>query len=334
MFVFYCVTGYLGLIIVKIDLTVKFYLANLMKIPVTGEFKKKERIKMNFKKFAKLIMIEQTLFALPFAYIGMLYAGGGKPSEWLWATLALFGARTAGMSFNRVLDADIDAKNPRTDDRLIPSGELTKTSVWVVSLLSCLILIGSSFMLNRLCFYLSFAAVVLLFTYSLFKRFSSTSHFYLGFVEAAAPIGGFLAVTGEFALVAFVPGIAIMFWIAGLDIIYSIQDEEFDRGENLHSVPARFGKKKALIISSVSYLLAIAALAAGGVMARLGTGYWVGTAVVAVILMKQQSLAKDEDEDFLIITGEVFKLNRLISPVLFTGMLIDLVMKLFDIYMI
>ena len=130
---------------------------------------------MDFKQFSNLIMIEQTLFALPFALIGVLFAESGTFMNWIWAVAALVAARTAGMSFNRVIDADIDAKNPRTRDRLIPKGEVRAATVWLTAAISSLVLIGASYMLNDLCFHLSFVAVFLLFAYSYFKRFSASS---------------------------------------------------------------------------------------------------------------------------------------------------------------
>ena len=186
---------------------------------------------MDFKKFSSLIMFEQTLFALPFAYLGVLFANGRHFSTWVLVTIAFVAARTAGMSFNRVIDAEIDGKNPRTKDRLVPSGKVTKSEVWLIGMLACLTLVGASFFLNNLCFYLSFPAIILLFTYSYFKRFSSSSHFYLGLVEAVAPIGGYIAVTGEISLVSVLLGCAILLWIAGLDIVYAVQDVDFDRKE-------------------------------------------------------------------------------------------------------
>lgn len=278
---------------------------------------------MDFKKFSQMIMIEQTLFALPFAYMGILFAGGGTPAQWLWATLALFGARTAGMSFNRVLDARIDAKNPRTAGRHIPAGELSVVSVWLMALMACAVLVGSSYMLNRLCFYLSFVAVALLFTYSFFKRFSASSHFYLGFVEAAAPVGGYLAVTGAFAPMAFMPGMAIMFWIAGLDILYAMQDMDHDRQEGLFSIPARYGREKALVLSGASYVLALASLTGAGIMAGLGLMYWTAVSAVAFIFFRQQALARTEGQELQASVLQIFSLNRFISPVIFIGMFMD-----------
>jgi len=280
---------------------------------------------MDFKQFSNLIMIEQTFFALPFALIGVLFAGGGTFMAWLWTTLALVAARTAGMSFNRVIDAEIDAKNPRTSDRLIPKGEVKPTVVWLTAFVSSLILIGASFMLNRLCFLLSFPAVFLLFTYSYFKRFSSSSHFYLGFVEAAAPIGGYIAVTGEFAPAPFVLGFAIMTWIAGLDIVYALQDMDFDATENLHSIPVRLGKKTALSLSAGCYIMSLGAMIYSGILAQKALAYWIALVIIGAIFYIQQKLARRKNIASAI--KSFFKINMFISPLLFLGTLIDLLLR-------
>jgi len=282
---------------------------------------------MDFKKFKKLIMIEQTLFALPFAYIGLFFAGGATVIQWLWISFALFGARTAGMSFNRLLDADIDAENPRTADRLVPSGEVTKFSVWILSILSIGLLIFSSYMLNMLVFYLSFVATFLLFTYSLFKRFSASSHFYLGIVEAAAPIGGYLAVAGKFDLLVFLPGIAILFWIAGIDIIYSMQDAKFDKDFGLHSIPSKYGISFSYKISAFSYFLAVLVLVVAGIMANLGIFYYSSLVVVSYLFIKQQVIARNDIEKIEENMLKVFGLNRYVSPVLLAGMVLDYFLK-------
>jgi len=282
---------------------------------------------MDFSKFAKLIMIEQTLFALPFALIGVLFAGGGTISTWALVVIALTAARTAGMSFNRVIDAKIDAKNPRTMDRLIPSGKTTSFSVWIIAIVSSLILITASKMLNDLCYHLSFVAVGLLFTYPYFKRFSSSSHFYLGLVEAAAPIGGYLAVTGEFSIIPFLLGSVILFWIAGLDVVYAIQDMEFDIKENLHSIPARLGKKNALAISAVSYCLSLTMLFLAGLISGRSIFFWIGVIMVGCIFLYQQKLARDEDTVGSI--KQFFKVNMYVSVILFFSTGLDMV---FDQY--
>jgi len=276
---------------------------------------------MDFKKFSELIMIEQTLFALPFALLGVLFAGGGTIGTWFWVIIAMAAARTAGMSFNRVIDADIDAKNPRTSDRLIPKGEVRPKMAWMAAVISSLVLIGASFMLNRLCFYLSFPAVFMLFTYSFFKRFSASSHFYLGFVEAAAPIGGYIAVTGEFTRVPFVLGLVILTWIAGLDIVYAIQDMEFDIKENLHSIPVRVGKKKALFISAGCYMVSISALVYAGLLTHKNVFYWAAVVSVGMIFFYQQRMARSQN--IALAVKVFFKVNMYISPILFIGTFTD-----------
>ena len=276
---------------------------------------------MDFKKFSELIMIEQTLFALPFALLGVLFAGGGTIGTWFWVMIAMAAARTAGMSFNRVIDAGIDAKNPRTKDRLIPKGEVRPKAVWTAAVISSLVLIGASFMLNRLCFYLSFPAVFMLFSYSYFKRFSASSHFYLGFVEAAAPIGGYIAVTGEFARVPFVLGLVILTWIAGLDIVYAIQDMEFDIKENLHSIPVRVGKKKALFISAACYMVSISAMVYAGLLTHKNIFYWAAVVSVGMIFFYQQCLARSQN--IALAVKFFFKANMFISPILFIGTFTD-----------
>ncbi len=277
---------------------------------------------MDFKQFSNLIMIEQTLFALPFALIGLLFAGGGRPAVWIWTVVALVAARTAGMSFNRAIDAEIDSRNPRTRDRLIPRGEISRSAVWLTGIISSLVLVGASFMLNRLCFYLSFPAVFLLVTYSYFKRFSASSHFYLGFVEAAAPVGGYIAVTGEFTLTPFVLGFAIMMWIAGLDMVYALQDMDFDATVGLYSVPVGLGKEKALLISAACYMSSMAALIFSGVLGEKGATYWLALVFVGLIFLTQQMLARRTD--MIAAIKAFFKLNVWISPILFLGTFADL----------
>lgn len=266
-------------------------------------------------------MIEQTFFALPFAYLGVLFANGKDISTWILVTIALVAARTAGMSFNRVIDAKIDSKNPRTKDRLIPKGEVKQAEVWIIGMISSLALIGSSYLLNSLCFNLSFAAVFLLFTYSFFKRFSSSSHFYLGFVEAAAPIGGYLAVTGEFSVVPFVLGGAILLWIAGLDIVYALLDVDFDRKEGLYSFPSAYGEKKALAASGACYVMSLGAMIAAGIVTDKSIPYWAALTCVGLIFIYQQKILRSRDIG--VALKKFFKANIYVSPFLLVGTLID-----------
>ncbi len=277
---------------------------------------------MDFKIFFELILIRQTLFALPFALLGLIFAGGSDIKTWLMVTVALAAARSAGMSFNMAIDAETDAKNPRTKERLIPKGKVSPAEAWMTALISSSVLILLAFFLNRLCFYLSFAAVFSLFTYSFFKRFSAASHFYLGFVEAAAPIGGYLAVTGAFSIVPFALGAIILTWIAGLDIIYAIQDMEFDRKEKLHSIPAALGKKKALLMSALCHIASFSVILFVGLHTNRHLPYWVSAFFVALVFFWQQKIAWKGD--ITIDMQKIFKANMYISPALFFGALIDM----------
>lgn len=272
---------------------------------------------MDFKKFSELILIEQTLFTLPFAYLGLLFAGGGTFMTWVLVTVALVAARTSGMSFNRVIDAGIDGDNPRTKDRVLPRGDVSPFTVWTIAIVSALVLIGSAYLLNRICFYLSFPAVIMLFTYSYFKRFSSSSHFYLGFIEAAAPVGGYLAVSGSFGLTPFLLGFVIMAWIAGLDIIYSLQDKEFDEKTGLHSMPVKVGAQKAIHISAMCYLCSFVVMGLAGLIGGMKLPYWIAILLVGVIFLYHQQLARSGrlGERF----SRLFKSNMLISPLLLIG---------------
>ena len=276
---------------------------------------------MDFRTFSKLVMLEQTLFALPFAFIGILFAGGGTWTTWLWVIVALISARTAGMSFNRIIDAEIDAKNPRTRERLLPSGQVGASQVWSIAALSCVILIGSAYMLNKLCFILSFPAIGLLFTYSYFKRFTASSHFYLGLVEAAAPIGGYFAVTGRVSLFPFLLGFVIMTWIAGLDIVYAIQDMEFDSREGLHSIPAAVGRERALFLSALCYLLSVGGMVWAGILSHMGFPYWLALICTALIFIYQQTAARSKNIPLGI--RRFFRSNMFIAPTLFLGTFID-----------
>lgn len=280
---------------------------------------------LNLKKFSEIILIKQTIFALPFAYLGILFAGGGTVSQWILVTLALVAARTAGMCFNRAIDADIDARNPRTALRALPRGDVRRAEVLLAGAAASAILIVVSYFINGLCFGLSFAAVALLAAYSYFKRFSSTTHFFLGFVEAAAPIGGYLAVSGRFELNAFILGFAIMMWIAGLDIMYAVQDVSVDREQKLFSIPARFGEKKALQLSVVSYIFSIITLALLGYLTDHGRSFYISLICAAVIMIQQQRLIRREDTELSL--KEIFTLNTFISPLLLAGTIADYLIK-------
>lgn len=275
--------------------------------------------------FFKLIRVRETVFSLPLAYIGMLMVAQTPPSlrTWIFVTLALVSARTLGMCLNRILDKDIDARNPRTAHRLLPSGEVAiSTALWYAAG-SGVLFVVSAYLLNPLCFYLSFPALFLLITYSLVKRFSSLSHFYLGFTEACAPIGGALAVDPRFSPLLLLIGCYVILWIAGVDAIYSCQDYEFDRTFRLFSIPVRFGLKNTLIISAVLHGAAVAVLILIGVIIRASAAYFACLVAVFGFFVRQHTLVSACDLSKLQVA--FFNMNRNISFTVFLAFLLNFI---------
>ncbi|HXJ81259.1 MAG TPA: UbiA-like polyprenyltransferase, partial [Candidatus Methylomirabilis sp.] len=224
------------------------------------------------RHFLDAIKFEHTVFALPFAYIAMVLAAGGWPGLHVvaWVTLAMIGGRTLAMSANRLIDRIIDARNPRTAARHLPTGLLTPGQVTRAAVASAALLFIAAWQLNPLCFLLAPVAVLFLVGYSYTKRFTWISHFILGFTDGIAAAGGWIAVRESFDPPVFVLWFALTVWIGGFDLIYACQDVEFDRAAGLHSIPARFGVAVALRVAKVCHALTIAAFAALGFMVGLG----------------------------------------------------------------
>jgi len=243
------------------------------------------------------IKFEHTVFALPFAYIAMVLAAGGWPGGRTlgWVTAAMVGARTCAMATNRVVDRLIDARNPRTAGRHLPTGAL---AVWELRLLAAAgaaLMFLAAFMLNPLCLALAPLALVFLVGYSYTKRFTWTSHWILGFTDGIAAAGGWIAVRGAFDAPAFVLWFTLTVWIAGFDVLYACQDVDVDRAQGLHSVPARFGIAAALVTARVNHLLTAAALALLGWLAGLGLLYWAGWLAVLGLLAYEHALVSPRD---------------------------------------
>lgn len=247
------------------------------------------------KTFLELIKFEHTLFALPFAYLGMLLAKRGWPGAriFFWVTLAMVSARTAGMTLNRLMDREIDRRNPRTQRRPLVTGEFSLQAAWSVAFVSLAIFFLSAYFLNPACFKLSPIAVILLSGYHTIKRFSWMCHFALGLVLGIAPIGGWLGVTGTFSWVLLLLSLAVLFWVAGFDILYSLQDVEFDKTHGLHSVPVRFGQETALKGSAHCHVATAVFLTLFGLFLHLGILYWVGVAVSGALLKLEHKLIED-----------------------------------------
>ncbi len=272
----------------------------------------------------RMIKIEHTVFALPFAFMGAFLAVRGWPSsrQVFWILVAMVGIRSAAMAFNRLVDAKIDAANQRTSNREIPRGKLKQGEVWVFVAASSAVFVLAAFQLNRLCFFLSPVALVVTFFYSFTKRFTWLSHIFLGGAIGLAPVGGWLAVAGSFHPIAFILGIAVLFWIAGFDIVYACKDYEFDCRYMLKSIPQRWGIGRALRISEFCHLITFVLLVTVGIMAGLGAAYYLGLVLILALMVAQHLIVCEEDLSRLNLS--FFTMNGLISLVIFVATLFSL----------
>ncbi len=243
-------------------------------------------------KYLKLVKFSHTLFALPFALVGFFLAIKLTDYEFSWRLLCLillamvFG-RNSAMGFNRYLDREIDAKNPRTANREIPAGILSPMSVKYFVICNVMLFFIVVFFINKLCFMLSFPAMAVLLSYSYMKRYTSLCHYVLGLALAIAPTGAYLSIAGEFHAAPLILSVIVLLWVSGFDIIYSLGDEEFDKAQKLHSVPQLWGKKRGLIISAAGHSLVVPLLYLLYVIADLGTIYLVGASVFTLLLIYQ-----------------------------------------------
>lgn len=267
--------------------------------------------------FLEAIKIEHAAFTLPFAYLAMLLAADGWPTWWqfIWVTVAMVAGRTAAMSLNRIIDRHLDSRNPRTAIRALPRGILTPQFMWGASIFNLALMVFAAAMLNWLCVLLSPIAIFWLVFYSYTKRFTWLSHFALGVSGSMAPMGGWIAVTGEFAWSTVLLGAAVVTWMAGFDMIYACQDYEIDLKEGLFSIPARFGIPRALIFSAFSHAATALCLAAAGVLLGLGFFYWLGIAAVAGLLLWEHLLVTPRDLSR--INTAFFHVNSSLSAVFF-----------------
>ncbi len=252
------------------------------------------------KRYLSLVKFSHTIFAMPFAIIGFFLAlevSGTAFSlgKFMLMLMCMVFARSAAMAFNRYIDRRFDAMNPRTKVREIPAGIISERSALWFVIINCAAFILTTFFINPICFYLSPVALLVVLGYSYTKRFTALCHFILGLGLALAPIGAYLVVTGEFALVPVFFSLAVLTWSGGFDIIYSLQDEDFDRSLNLRSMPAFLGKKNALLLSSVVHILSAVFVIIPGLLLGAGVFYWIGVAVFISMLIFQHRLVKPDD---------------------------------------
>ena len=247
--------------------------------------------------YGRMIKFSHSVFALPFALASAAVAAGGRVPwrELPWIVVAMIGARSAAMGFNRLADQAIDARNPRTAARELPRGALSRREVWLFVSLSALALVGAAAMLNPLCLMLSPVALLVVMGYSYTKRFTSLSHLVLGLALSIAPVGAWLAVRGRFEAAPVLLALAVLAWVAGFDTIYSCQDVEFDRREGLRSLPALLGIRRALTVARLLHVVAALLLAALYAVAPLHPIYLAGVAGVAALLVYEHSLVSADD---------------------------------------
>jgi 4-hydroxybenzoate polyprenyltransferase len=271
------------------------------------------------KSYLSLVKFSHTIFAMPFALIGFALgawgvgqwnqpaaagSGGAALASESWqaigtrlalVVLCMVFARSAAMAFNRYLDRRFDALNPRTAVREIPRGIISPQSALAFTIVNCLLFMTATWFINRICFFLSPVALAVVLGYSYTKRFTPFCHLVLGLGLSLAPIGAYLAVTGHFSLLPVLFSLAVIFWVSGFDIIYALQDVDFDQSQELYSIPAWLGKARALHVSELLHLLSAAAVVAAGVLGQFGWLYWVGIFVFGGCLIYQHSIVKPND---------------------------------------
>ena len=277
------------------------------------------------RRFASLVRIEHTVFALPFAYVGAFLAVLGWPglANVVWVTIAMIGARTLAMGLNRLVDAELDARNPRTATRELPSGALSRAQVLTLCLVALALFVIAVSQLDPVVRYLWPIPVAMFVVYPYLKRFTWLCHLWLGACLALAPIGAWLAVTGDAPWEAWAIGGAVLLWVAGFDLFYSLFDLEHDRREGLHSWAVRFGERGVFRSARVFHAVAVAALAVAGAGLDVGVLYWLGVAATAVLLAYEHSIVRPGELDRL--DAAFFTLNGVISVVFFAFVALDVV---------
>ena len=277
------------------------------------------------KVILEMIKFSHTLFALPFAFMGAILSARGIPSldKIFWILIAMIGARSAAMFLNRLIDWRIDALNPRTKDRAIPKGLITPVQTVILIIASFVVFFLAAYILNELCFKLAPFAAGILILYSYTKRFTWLSHFVLGIALSMAPIGAWIAVTGRFEIPAFILGVAVVFWLSGFDILYALQDIEFDKKMGLYSIPRFLGIKKSLWVSRGFHFLMVIFLLLLYPAMGLGKFYLIGIIAAAGLLIYEHSLIREHDLSK--ITVAFFNANAYVSLCIFVFTLIDVV---------
>lgn len=269
------------------------------------------------KKYGEMVMFSHILFSLPFSMIAMFWASGGFPKllTFVWILLALIGARNGANALNRIVDAKIDKKNPRTSNRHLPSGEIKKIEAIFLTVLFFALYFIAAFNLNSTCLFLSPIPIAIFFLYSYSKRFTWLCHIILGIACGGAPVGAWLAVTGSFAWPPILLGAVVTFWVAGFDVIYATQDFNFDKNNNLHSIPVFFGIKGSLIISSLLHILSLGILFSLFFIMNMGITYLIGLFLIAILLFIEHKMVSPNNLKTMKIAS--YSINQIVSVLFF-----------------
>ena len=280
------------------------------------------------RKYLLLIKFSHTIFAMPFAFIGFFLASKQDDFEWvtlLYVVLCMVFARSAAMAFNRYIDRNIDKANERTRKlRKIPNGTITAKNALVFVIINSLLFIVVTSFINPLCFSLSPIALFIILGYSFTKRLTSLCHLVLGLGLSLAPIGAYLSVSGEFAIIPILFSFVVLFWVSGFDIIYSLQDEEFDKSQKLHSIPVLLGKKNALIVSKLLHFLTFSVLSIASLLGDFGSYYWIGFWIFSTLLIYQHTLVRHDD--LRKINLAFFTTNGIASIIFGASVILDIIL--------
>jgi 4-hydroxybenzoate polyprenyltransferase len=274
--------------------------------------------------YGSLVKLSHTVFALPFALSAVVLASAYAPvtaRKLALIVLCIAAARTAAMAFNRLVDRDVDAQNPRTQDRELPRGLLGVNAVRVLVVASCAVFVTGAALLSPLCLYLSPLALALALGYSYTKRFTALCHVFLGLAVAFAPGGAWIAMGAEVTLAPWLLVLGVAAWVAGFDVLYSLQDEGFDRGAGLHSVPVRLGTMGALVVSALLHVVTVGCLVAVGLVLGRGAAYFAGVAVVTGLLAYEHSIVRPSDLSR--VNKAFFDLNGYVSLAFFACVALD-----------
>lgn len=273
----------------------------------------------------EMIKFKLTIFAMPFAFMGAFLAAGGVPElvDFFWIILAMVGARTSAMGFNRIVDRRFDLANPRTSDRAIPAGEIKLTEAWAMVIAAALLFFFACYNLNALTLKLAPLALSLTWFYSLTKRFTSFCHIVLGLALSFSPLGGWVAVSGTLTGFPYALSLGVLFWVAGFDTIYACLDADFDMKAKLHSLPAKLGRKNAFRLAGLFHCAAFLLFVITGLQAQLNVMYYIGVALAAVALLYQHMIVRPTDLSR--IHASFFSMNGFVSMAIFIATWVSLV---------